>query len=152
MDYAEFTLFEQFVQLTDSVWWFIDRHPGIGVAFSIATIVSNWFIFRYHYALMNEPQFLLANIHIAGRFSKPTYDMWKWASMSVLPLGMAIVLFSLVTSLRTPPFLAVFGIKGSGSIKRTIIKQTLQQDSWLRYTKRPVALLMKSQRPSKTPE
>lgn len=130
---VEYTLFEQFVAFTDVVWWYSEAHPYVGAAISSGSILGNWAVFRYHYSRMNDPHFLLANIHVAGRFSLPTFEMWKTLSMSLVPFGLLVLLFTAFSQARSVPFIALFGIRGAGNVKLKLVKHTLRNYTALRY-------------------
>lgn len=131
----ELTLFERFVEATEALWLFLEQHHQAVLLIYLMIAVSNWITFRYHYAAMFEPRFVMTNLEIAGRFSKPSYDMWKWLSVSFVPFGSAVVVFTIVTCAKSQPFLAAFGIKGSGRIKKNIVYRSVGQYTWIGYLK-----------------
>lgn len=130
---VEYTLFEQFVAFTDVIWWYSEAHPYVGAAISSGSILGNWAVFRYHYSRMNDPYFLMTNIHVAGRFSLPTFEMWKAVGMGVVPFGLLVLLFTAFSQARTLPFIALFGIRGAGNVKLKLVKHTLRNHTALRY-------------------
>lgn len=133
MGSSEYTLFEQFVALTDSIWWFAEQHPMIGVSISAFSVLANWALFRYHLAALAEHDFLMQNLEVAGRFSRPTYDMWMWAAVAGGPFGLVVIAFTLVTQAKTVPFLACFGIKGVGLMKRHLVARSLKKHTVLKH-------------------
>jgi hypothetical protein len=133
MDSVDYTLFERFVALTDNIWWFAEHHPYLGATVTALSALANWWIFRYHLAAMDEPGFLINNIDVAGRFSRPTYDMWMAVALVGAPIGLTVVAFSMATQMRTIPFLACFGIRGNGVVKADLMARSLREYTVFKY-------------------
>lgn len=126
MVFAEQSVFELFVDFTDDIWWFMSNHPAISISIYGLLVLSNWLLFVYHRASLQEHEYVWENIHVTGRFSKPTYDMWRWAAVAIIPIGASVIVFSIITKLNTTSFLAAFGIKGSGTIKHILVYGTIK--------------------------
>lgn len=120
---VQMSLFERFVDITDSVWWVFETHPSINAVISAMVILAVWTVFRYNYQVLQDADFFTNNIEVAGRFSRPTYDNWRNAAMAIPPLGVCVLIFCVVTRFRAEPFLAVFGIRGTSDVKQTIISR-----------------------------
>lgn len=118
----DFTLFEEFVSLTDGAWWFIQNFPFISTLVSAAMVLTVWMIFVHHRDILSTDEFFENNLPIAGRFCSITYDSWKILAVTLLPVMLYVIWFSLKTKGRTEPFIAKFGLRGSSKTKERLIK------------------------------
>ena len=123
----EFTIFEKFVDVTDSAWWLLENNPSIAASFSAIIILLVCLVFHYHESILRNYEFYEKNISIAGRFCKPTFDGWRMVAITIIPIGIAILVFSCVTKFKSEPFLAIFGIKGVSKIKDGLIRKSVKE-------------------------
>lgn len=107
----ELSKFEQFVYSLSQFTANLHEYAWIGVFISGVFIVSAWAIFRYHESKIEDYEFFKQNIHVVGRFTSKTFEMFRWWSKTFPPLSVAIVLFSIWTRFDTIAFIRVFGIK-----------------------------------------
>lgn len=123
---VELGLFERFVDITDGLWWALENHPYLQGVASAALILMIFMIFRYHLDVLKTHEFFVSHPEIAGRFSYPTYNAWRVLSVTVLPVGIFVLCFSLANRGRSNVFLAVFGIRGTNHMKETIIRRAMR--------------------------
>lgn len=74
-------------------------------------VLLSWFIFRYHEHRIADYDFFKDNIHVVGRFTSKTFDMFRWWSMTFPPLAVFVVCFSVWTRFDTLDFIRAFGTR-----------------------------------------
>ncbi len=103
--------FEKLVFLMSQLTVPLQEYAYVGVFLSGLSIVLAWSIFRYHEHRIEDYEFFKANIHVVGRFTGKTFEMFRWWSKTFPPLAVFVVVFSIWTRFDTLAFIRMFGIK-----------------------------------------
>lgn len=107
----ELNLFERLVQQTAAFLTVFHDYSFIFVSLYGLQVLIVWLLFNYHRHILNDHDFFMTNIDIAGRFTVKTYDMFMWLCTAFAPCGFCLICYSLLTRFSTRKFVKTFGTK-----------------------------------------
>lgn len=109
----ELELLERLVLQIDGMSFIaeIQNHVGfMGVGINAAL---QWFLFRYHFIKLIEYEFFIEHYDTASHFARNRYNTFKSLAMVALPVGIAIMVYSLFTRFNSAKFIDLFGTSKS---------------------------------------
>lgn len=103
--------FEKFVFSLSNFTSLLQEYAYVGVFLTGLFVLLSWSIFRYHEHKIEDYEFFKANIHVLGRFTSKTYEMFRWWAKAFPPLAVFVVFYSIWTRFDTLDFIRMFGTK-----------------------------------------
>ena len=109
----ELSFIESLVLKIDTLALFVFLQDYMGFVGAGINVAINWGLFRYHFVKMLSYEFFTENYDVAAYFARNRFSSWRSFAMFIFPVGVGVILYSIVTGFNTVKFIRLFGTSKS---------------------------------------